>query len=148
MAYIHSKPCLRGCHAGPVTAASQYDPDHAQTGSSTGPAGRSPEPDRVSALRLDFLYYCGTGLLAAGNGILEEKLEHAAEIDSECCIIYSVTDGDTRNKNKEETRMTNFDYMTPTRLIFGKDSIEKLPEVMEQFGKKVLLTYGGGSQKG
>jgi len=44
--------------------------------------------------------------------------------------------------------MTNFDYMTPTRLIFGKDSIEKLPEVMEQFGKKVLLTYGGGSQKG
>ena len=43
--------------------------------------------------------------------------------------------------------MTNFDYMTPTRLIFGKDSIEKLPEVMEQFGKKVLLTYGGGSIK-
>ena len=43
--------------------------------------------------------------------------------------------------------MTNFDYMTPTRLIFGKDSIEKLPEVMEQFGKKVLLIYGGGSIK-
>jgi len=43
--------------------------------------------------------------------------------------------------------MTNFDYITPTRLIFGKDSIEKLPEVMEQFGKKVLLTYGGGSIK-
>ena len=43
--------------------------------------------------------------------------------------------------------MTNFDYMTPTRLIFGKDSIEKLPEVMKQFGPKVLLTYGGGSIK-
>lgn len=35
--------------------------------------------------------------------------------------------------------------MTPTRLIFGKDCIGKLPEVMEKIGKKVLLTYGGGS---
>jgi len=43
--------------------------------------------------------------------------------------------------------MQNFDYMTPTRLIFGKDVIEKLPEVMAQFGKKILLTYGGGSIK-
>ena len=43
--------------------------------------------------------------------------------------------------------MQNFDYMTPTRLIFGKDVIEKLPEVMSQFGKKILLTYGGGSIK-
>ena len=37
--------------------------------------------------------------------------------------------------------------MTPTRLIFGRDVIEKLPEVMAQFGKKILLTYGGGSIK-
>ncbi|MBQ4312296.1 MAG: iron-containing alcohol dehydrogenase [Oscillospiraceae bacterium] len=43
--------------------------------------------------------------------------------------------------------MQNFDYMTPTRLIFGKDAIKKLPEVMANFGKKVLLTYGGGSIK-
>lgn len=43
--------------------------------------------------------------------------------------------------------MQNFDYMTPTRLIFGKDAIAKLPEVMTQFGKKILLTYGGGSIK-
>ena len=43
--------------------------------------------------------------------------------------------------------MQNFDYITPTRLIFGKDVIEKLPEVMAQFGKKILLTYGGGSIK-
>lgn len=43
--------------------------------------------------------------------------------------------------------MHNFDYQTPTRLIFGKGVIEKLPEVMKQFGKKVLLTYGGGSIK-
>ena len=43
--------------------------------------------------------------------------------------------------------MQNFDYQTPTRLIFGKGVVEKLPEVMGQFGKKILLTYGGGSIK-
>ena len=43
--------------------------------------------------------------------------------------------------------MQNFDYQTPTRLIFGKGVIEQLPEVMRGFGKKVLLTYGGGSIK-
>lgn len=43
--------------------------------------------------------------------------------------------------------MQNFDYMTPTRLIFGKESIVKLPEVMHPLGKRVLLTYGGGSIK-
>ena len=43
--------------------------------------------------------------------------------------------------------MQNFDYMTPTRLIFGKESIVKLPEVMKPLGKRVLLTYGGGSIK-
>ena len=43
--------------------------------------------------------------------------------------------------------MQNFDYQTPTRLIFGKGVVEKLPEVMGTFGKKILLTYGGGSIK-
>ena len=43
--------------------------------------------------------------------------------------------------------MQNFDYMTPTRLIFGKESIVKLPEAMGPLGKRVLLTYGGGSIK-
>ena len=43
--------------------------------------------------------------------------------------------------------MQNFDYMTPTRHIFGKESIVKLPEVMRPLGKRVLLTYGGGSIK-
>lgn len=43
--------------------------------------------------------------------------------------------------------MQNFDYQTPTRLIFGKGVIEKLPEVMGTYGKKILLTYGGGSIK-
>lgn len=43
--------------------------------------------------------------------------------------------------------MQNFEYCTPTRLIFGKDVVEKLPKVMAPLGKKVLLTYGGGSIK-
>ena len=43
--------------------------------------------------------------------------------------------------------MQSFDYMTPTRLVFGKESIVKLPEVMRPLGKRVLLTYGGGSIK-
>jgi len=41
--------------------------------------------------------------------------------------------------------MRNFDYQTPTRLIFGEGVIEKLPEVMDSYGRKILLTYGGGS---
>ena len=42
--------------------------------------------------------------------------------------------------------MVNFDYQTPTRLIFGKGVVaEKLHNVMQQFGKRILLTYGGGS---
>ena len=43
--------------------------------------------------------------------------------------------------------MQNFDYMTPTRLVFGEKAIEKLPSVMTAIGKHVLLTYGGGSIK-
>lgn len=44
--------------------------------------------------------------------------------------------------------MQNFDYQTPTRLIFGKEVVtKKLKSVMNQFGKRVLITYGGGSVK-
>lgn len=43
--------------------------------------------------------------------------------------------------------MINFNYCTPTRLIFGKGVISNLPDVMKHFGKKILLTYGGGSIK-
>ena len=41
--------------------------------------------------------------------------------------------------------MQNFTYCTPTKLIFGKGSIQKLPEILGALGKKVLLTYGGKS---
>lgn len=43
--------------------------------------------------------------------------------------------------------MQNFTYHTPTKLIFGKNSIENLPEVLRPLGKRILLTYGGGSIK-
>lgn len=44
--------------------------------------------------------------------------------------------------------MVNFDYQTPTRLIFGRGVVqEKLHDVMEKYGKRVLMTWGGGSIK-
>ena len=43
--------------------------------------------------------------------------------------------------------MQNFNYCTPTRLIFGEGVIKDLPKVMSHYGKKILLTYGGGSIK-
>ncbi|MCC8043151.1 MAG: iron-containing alcohol dehydrogenase [Oscillospiraceae bacterium] len=43
--------------------------------------------------------------------------------------------------------MQNFDYQTPTRLIFGEGVISNLPDVMKPIGRKILLTYGGGSIK-
>ena len=41
----------------------------------------------------------------------------------------------------------NFTYNTPTTLYFGKGAIKDLPGVIAQYGKNVLLTYGGGSIK-
>jgi len=44
--------------------------------------------------------------------------------------------------------MVNFDFQNPTRVIFGKGSVEKLGPVMKECGgTKVLLHYGGGSIK-
>ncbi len=43
--------------------------------------------------------------------------------------------------------LNNFNYGTPTKLIFGKGIIKELPNVIKQYGKNVLLTYGGGSIK-
>ncbi len=34
--------------------------------------------------------------------------------------------------------MQNFDYMTPTRLIFGENAIKKLPAVLGAIGKRVV----------
>jgi len=42
--------------------------------------------------------------------------------------------------------MLNFEYMNPTKIIFGKGQIAKLTKEIPQ-GAKVLLLYGGGSIK-
>ena len=45
---------------------------------------------------------------------------------------------------REKKTMQNFDYMTPTRLVFGENVVEKLPEVMAAIGKRGLVALGGG----
>lgn len=42
--------------------------------------------------------------------------------------------------------MHNFQYYTPTKVVFGKDTEKQTGSlVKEQGGKKVLIHYGGGS---
>ena len=42
--------------------------------------------------------------------------------------------------------MFDFKYFTPTKVVFGKNSEEKVAELVKEFGgKKVLIHYGGGS---
>ncbi|MDC2865366.1 iron-containing alcohol dehydrogenase [Bacillus sp. BP-3] len=43
--------------------------------------------------------------------------------------------------------MQNFMFYNPTKLIFGKGQLEQLKTEVPQYGKKVLLVYGGGSIK-
>ncbi len=43
--------------------------------------------------------------------------------------------------------MDNFTFYNPTKLIFGKGQVDALKEQVPQYGKKVLLVYGGGSIK-
>ena len=41
----------------------------------------------------------------------------------------------------------NFMYCNPTRLYFGKESMENLKTELDKYGKNVMLVYGGGSIK-
>ena len=43
--------------------------------------------------------------------------------------------------------MLNYVHEIPTKLYFGKGQISHLDEILRSLGKKVLLTYGGGSIK-
>lgn len=43
--------------------------------------------------------------------------------------------------------MNNFTFHVSTDIRFGKDRLSELPEVLNTFGKNVLLVYGGGSIK-
>ena len=38
--------------------------------------------------------------------------------------------------------MENFEHHIPTKLYFGKGSISYLAESLNEYGKRVLLTYG------
>lgn len=40
-----------------------------------------------------------------------------------------------------------FNYCNPTRLYFGKDALNNLNDELKNYGKNILLTYGGGSIK-
>ena len=42
--------------------------------------------------------------------------------------------------------MFDFKYFTPTKVVFGKNTEDKVAELVQEFGgKKVLIHYGGGS---
>ena len=43
--------------------------------------------------------------------------------------------------------MNEFVFQNPVKLIFGKDSISKLPEELSAYGDRILVVYGGGSIK-
>lgn len=43
--------------------------------------------------------------------------------------------------------MNNFVYDIPTRVYFGENQLENLGVELSKYGKKVLMTYGGGSIK-
>ena len=40
-----------------------------------------------------------------------------------------------------------FVYSNPTKLYFGENSLENLPQELACYGKNVMLVYGGGSIK-
>ena len=43
--------------------------------------------------------------------------------------------------------MNSFIYNIPTKVYFGENQLGNLGKELSQFGKRVLLTYGGGSIK-
>ena len=41
----------------------------------------------------------------------------------------------------------DFEFCNPTKIYFGKNSLDKLEEELNNYGKNILLVYGGGSIK-
>ena len=48
---------------------------------------------------------------------------------------------------KYKKMLGNFTFHNPTKLHFGEDSLSKLSEELKNYGKKIMLCYGGGSIK-
>ncbi|PKR82221.1 NADH-dependent alcohol dehydrogenase [Brumimicrobium salinarum] len=45
--------------------------------------------------------------------------------------------------------MNNFEYYNPTKIVFGTDTYDQIPAKINEFtaGKRIMITYGGGSIK-
>jgi len=43
--------------------------------------------------------------------------------------------------------MNNFSFYNPTKIVFGRGAVAELGSLLEPYGKRVLLVYGGGSIK-
>ena len=44
--------------------------------------------------------------------------------------------------------MKDFNFYAPTRVVFGRESEERLPQLIQQYGGgRVLVHYGGGSAR-
>lgn len=41
----------------------------------------------------------------------------------------------------------NFEFSNPTKLYFGKESLQYLNEELSKYGANIMLVYGGGSIK-
>ena len=41
--------------------------------------------------------------------------------------------------------MENFIYDIPTKVYFGKGQLNQLADIVQVYGQRVLLVYGGGS---
>ena len=54
-----------------------------------------------------------------------------------------------KQENSNSHNMLNFEVINPTRIVFGKDQLERLPQLITEFSSKksILLAYGGGSIK-
>jgi len=52
-----------------------------------------------------------------------------------------------RKIRREEKQMLNYVHNIPTKLFFGEGQLCRLDGALRPFGKRVLLTYGGGSIK-
>ena len=62
-------------------------------------------------------------------------------------FLEYVSSIDTIGRKNRKERIVNFEFHNPTRLIFGSGKVERLGEVLKEFGKKALLVTGGGSIK-
>ena len=43
--------------------------------------------------------------------------------------------------------MNTFSFYNPVKLYFGKDTLQQLRQEVSNYGRKVLIVYGGGSIK-